>query len=136
MTKVTPLHLAVIYRNYEMVKLLLENNVDTNCITSNRLDVYYFLECDEQDELTLSIFNLIRNYENELEEEKRMKFEYKSDSPKRVKTIVEKKDGVIHATVYPINKVPKHKSNTQIEASTDIEDKGGFMIKIKKLFKK
>jgi ankyrin repeat protein len=136
MENVTPLHLAVIYRNYQMVKLLLENNVDTNCTTSNRLDVYYFLECDEQDKITLSILNLIRNYEKDLEEAKRKKFEYKSDSPKRVRTIVEKKDGVIHATVYPINKVPKHKSNTKIESSQDSENKGGFIIKIKKLFKK
>jgi ankyrin repeat protein len=136
MEKVTPLHLAVIFRNYEMVKLLLQNNVDTNCITSNRLDVFYFLECDELDELTLSILNLIRNYEKEKEEARRRKFEYKSDSPKLVKTIVEKRDGVIHATVYPINKVPTNKSETQIETSSKNTDKVGFIIKIKKLFKK
>ena len=135
MEKVTPLHLAVIYRNYEMVKLLLENNVETNCTTTNRLDIYYFLECDEQDEITLSILNLIRKHEKEIEDEKRKRFEYKSDAPQRVKTIVEKKDGIIHTTVYPINKVPKQNNNIDADP-TQIDNKEGFSIKIKKLFRK
>jgi ankyrin repeat protein len=139
MEKVTPLHLAIIYRNYKMVKLLLENNVDTNCTTDNQLDIYYFLECDEQDEqdeITLSILNLIRNHKKELEEAKRKIIEYKLDSPKIVKTIVEKRDGGIYATVYPINKIPEHNSNVKNESFQDNVKKDGFLIRIKKLFKK
>lgn len=129
MEEVTPLHLAIIFRNYDMVKLLLENNVDTNCVTSNRLDIYYFLECDEHDNLTLSILNLIRTYEKEKEEEKRRKFENKSNSPKLVTTTVEQKDGIYHIKVSPIKKLAEHS-----ESNLRKENSDNFILKLKRLF--
>lgn len=88
---VTPLHLAVICRNYEMVKTLLENGAETKNITSNRYTVYDLLESDEYDEETLSIIRLIKEHDQKLYASGEDK-----DFTNKIGSSVEKRDGVFH----------------------------------------
>jgi len=131
MKNVTPLHLASLMKDYEMVKLLLENGADISCITSNNLDVYYFLECNDPDNSTRKIIKLLKEHEANIDIVRKRKFERNEDVPKRVKTVVEKKDGVIHITVSPIDKVPSYNDLKSNNAKND----SGFLVRIKNVFK-
>lgn len=131
MENVTPLHLASLMRDYEMVKLLLENGADISCITSNRLDVYYFLECNDPDNSTRKIIKLLKEHEANIDIVRKRKFERNKDVPKRVKTVVEKKDGVIHITVNPIDKVASYNDLKNKNPKND----SGFLVLIKNVFK-
>lgn len=93
---------------------MLENGADINCITKNSLDVFYFLNCSEVDNLSIEILNLLNQHKNEYEKKRKLNLYRDNNIPKRVKTTVEKKNGAIYLTVKLRNQDSTFNSKTQL----------------------
>lgn len=136
MKNVTPLHLAIMKNNFEMVKFLIENGADINCITNRNVGVYSCLNFEDGGKEVNKIYDLLKKHEKVEEdrkeaERKRIK-NYKS---RFVESTVEKRnDGGVRVQIRPKKnaKFRKRKnSSTEYDQNTK---QIGLWSQIKKLF--
>jgi ankyrin repeat protein len=105
MEGVTPLHLAIMTNNPEMVSILLLNGADINSVTNRNMNAYSFINSESPDNKAKEIYDLLQSYEKRIADERLAKKEaLKNYESKFVETVVEKKDGVLHIKVLPKKK--------------------------------